>query len=101
MLSIKNLHASIGGKEILKGINLEVKAGEIHAIMGPNGAGKVRLRQSSQEMKPEVTDGEIILEGEDLRELAPEERAHKGIPFVSVPSRNSWSFSNQFYQISN
>jgi Fe-S cluster assembly ATP-binding protein len=52
MLSIKNLHASIGGKEILKGINLEVKAGEIHAIMGPNGAGKVRLRQSSQEMKP-------------------------------------------------
>jgi Fe-S cluster assembly ATP-binding protein len=51
MLSIKNLHASIGGKEILKGINLEVKAGEIHAIMGPNGAGKVRLRQS-QEMKP-------------------------------------------------
>jgi Fe-S cluster assembly ATP-binding protein len=51
MLSIKNLHASIGGKEI-KGINLEVKAGEIHAIMGPNGAGKVRLRQSSQEMKP-------------------------------------------------
>jgi Fe-S cluster assembly ATP-binding protein len=67
--------------------------------MGPNGAGKVRLRQSSQEMKP-VTDGEIILEGEDLRELAPEERT-KGIPFVSVPSRNSWSFSNQFYQISN
>jgi Fe-S cluster assembly ATPase SufC len=47
----KNLHASIGGKEILKGINLEVKAGEIQ-IMGPNGAGKVRLRQSSQEMKP-------------------------------------------------
>jgi Fe-S cluster assembly ATPase SufC len=58
MLSIKNLHASIGGKEILKGINLEVKAGEIHAIMGPNGAGKVRLRQS-QEMKPMKTDGEI------------------------------------------
>jgi Fe-S cluster assembly ATP-binding protein len=47
--------------------------------MGPNGAGKVRLRQSSQEMKPMVTDGEIILEGEDLRELAPEERAHKGV----------------------
>jgi Fe-S cluster assembly ATPase SufC len=48
--------------------------------MGPNGAGKVRLRQSSQEMKPMVTDGEIILEG-DLRELAPEERAHKGYSF--------------------
>jgi Fe-S cluster assembly ATP-binding protein len=52
--------------------------------MGPNGAGKVRLRQSSQETY-EVTDGEIILEGEDLRELAPEERAHKGIPSFQYP----------------
>jgi Fe-S cluster assembly ATP-binding protein len=51
MLSIKNLHASIGDKEILKGINLEVKAGEVHAIMGPNGAGKVRLLPSLQETK--------------------------------------------------
>jgi Fe-S cluster assembly ATPase SufC len=69
--------------------------------MGPNGAGKSTLASIIGNETYEVTDGEIILEGEDLRELAPEERAHKGIPFVSVPSRNSWSFSNQFYQISN
>jgi Fe-S cluster assembly ATP-binding protein len=80
MLSIKNLHASIGDKEILKGINLEVKAGEIHAIMGPNGAGKSTLASIiAGNENYEVTEGEIILEGEDLRELAPEERAHKGV----------------------
>ncbi|MGO4817048.1 Fe-S cluster assembly ATPase SufC [Flavobacterium sp. W22_SRS_FP1] len=80
MLSIKNLHASIDGKEILKGINLEVKAGEIHAIMGPNGAGKSTLASIiAGNENYEVTEGEISLEGEDLRELAPEERAHKGV----------------------
>ncbi|WP_016990459.1 Fe-S cluster assembly ATPase SufC [Flavobacterium sp. ACAM 123] len=80
MLSIKNLHASVGGKEILKGINLDVKAGEIHAIMGPNGAGKSTLASIIAGNETyEVTEGEIILEGEDLRELAPEERAHKGV----------------------
>jgi Fe-S cluster assembly ATP-binding protein len=81
MLSIKNLHASIDGKEeILKGINLEVKAGEIHAIMGPNGAGKSTLASIIAGNETyEVTGGEISLEGEDLRELAPEERAHKGV----------------------
>ena len=80
MLSIKNLHASVGGKEILKGINLEVKAGEIHAIMGPNGAGKSTLASIIAGNETyEVTEGEIVLEGEDLRELAPEERAHKGV----------------------
>jgi Fe-S cluster assembly ATP-binding protein len=80
MLSIKNLHASVGGKEILKGINLEVKAGEIHAIMGPNGAGKSTLASIIAGNETyEVSEGAIILEGEDLRELAPEERAHKGV----------------------
>ena len=81
MLSIKNLHASIGGdKEILKGINLEVKAGEIHAIMGPNGAGKSTLSAIiAGNENYEVTEGEIFLDGEDISELAPEERAHKGI----------------------
>jgi Fe-S cluster assembly ATP-binding protein len=80
MLSIKNLHASIGDKEILKGINLEVKAGEVHAIMGPNGAGKSTLSSIiAGNENYEVTDGEIILAGEDIGELAPEERAHKGI----------------------
>ena len=80
MLSIKNLHASIGDKEILKGINLEVKAGEIHAIMGPNGAGKSTLASIiAGNENYEVSEGAISLDGEDLSELAPEERAHKGV----------------------
>jgi Fe-S cluster assembly ATP-binding protein len=80
MLSIKNLHASIGDKEILKGINLEVKAGEIHAIMGPNGAGKSTLASIiAGNENYELTEGAISLDGEDLSELAPEERAHKGV----------------------
>jgi Fe-S cluster assembly ATP-binding protein len=80
MLNIKNLHANIGDKEILKGINLEVKAGEVHAIMGPNGAGKSTLSAViAGNENYEVTQGEIMLEGEDISELAPEERAHKGV----------------------
>ncbi|WP_281336878.1 Fe-S cluster assembly ATPase SufC [Flavobacterium eburneipallidum] len=80
MLSIKNLHASIGDKEILKGINLEVKAGEVHAIMGPNGAGKSTLSAViAGNENYEVTEGEVILDNEDLADLAPEERAHKGV----------------------
>jgi Fe-S cluster assembly ATP-binding protein len=80
MLSIKNLHASVEDKEILKGINLEVKAGEIHAIMGPNGAGKSTLSSIiAGNENYEVSEGEILLDGEDISELAPEERAHKGI----------------------
>ena len=80
MLSIKNLHASIGDKEILKGINLEVKAGEVHAIMGPNGAGKSTLSAViAGNENFEVTQGEVFLDGEDLADLAPEERAHKGV----------------------
>mgnify|MGYP003562019410 FL=1 len=80
MLQIKNLHASVEDKEILKGINLEVKAGEVHAIMGPNGAGKSTLSSViAGNENFEVTEGEILLEGEDLGDLAPEERAHKGV----------------------
>jgi len=80
MLSIKNLHARVEDKEILKGINLEVKAGEVHAIMGPNGSGKSTLSSViAGKEEYEVTDGEILLEGEDIGELAPEERAHKGV----------------------
>ncbi len=80
MLTIKNLHASVEDKEILKGINLEVKAGEVHAIMGPNGAGKSTLSAViAGNENFEVTEGEILLDGEDLGDLAPEERAHKGI----------------------
>lgn len=80
MLSIKNLHAAIGDKEILKGINIEVKAGEVHAIMGPNGSGKSTLSAViAGNENYEVTDGEVILDGENLADLAPEERAHKGV----------------------
>src|SRR5690606_19492371 len=80
MLSIKNLHASVEDKDILKGINLEVKAGEVHAIMGPNGSGKSTLSAViAGNEHYEMTEGEILLDGEDISELAPEERAHKGI----------------------
>lgn len=81
MLNIKNLHAKIeDGVEILKGINLEIKPGEVHAIMGPNGAGKSTLSSVIAGKEDyEVTDGEILFEGESILEDAPEERAHKGI----------------------
>jgi len=80
MLSIKNLHASIEDKEILKGINLEIKAGEVHAIMGPNGSGKSTLSAVIAGNETfDVTEGTVELLGEDLAELAPEERAHKGV----------------------
>ncbi|MFP9097441.1 Fe-S cluster assembly ATPase SufC [Flavobacterium sp. RHBU_24] len=80
MLTIKNLHARVEDKDILRGINLEVKAGEVHAIMGPNGSGKSTLSSViAGNENYEVTDGEILLEGEDIGELAPEERAHKGV----------------------
>ena len=80
MLSIKNLHASIDGKEILKGINLEVKPGEVHAIMGPNGSGKSTLA-SVLAGKDEytVTAGSIEFNHKDLLEMAPEERAGEGL----------------------
>jgi len=80
MLTIKNLYASVEGMEILKGINLEVKKGEVHAIMGPNGSGKSTLANVLTGKEGyEVTAGEVIYEGEDLLEMAPEERAQKGI----------------------
>jgi Fe-S cluster assembly ATP-binding protein len=80
MLSIKNLHANINDKEILKGINLELKAGEVHAIMGPNGSGKSTLASViAGKEEYEVTEGSVFLNGEDLADLAPEERAHKGV----------------------
>ena len=80
MLKIKNLHAEIEEKSILKGLNIEVNAGEVHAIMGPNGAGKSTLANIiAGKEEYEVTDGTIELNGEDISELAPEERAHNGV----------------------
>ncbi len=80
MLKIDNLHASIEGKEILKGINLEVKPGEVHAIMGPNGSGKSTLASvlAGRELF-EVTDGSVDFMGQDLLDMAPEDRARFGL----------------------
>ena len=80
MLQIENLHASINGKEILKGISLTVKDGEIHAVMGLNGAGKSTLSNVIVGHPAyEVTEGSITFNGKDLLSLKPEERAHEGI----------------------
>ncbi|GAA5022319.1 ABC transporter ATP-binding protein [Marivirga lumbricoides] len=80
MLSIKNLHASIEGKQILKGINLEVKPGEVHAIMGPNGSGKSTLASVLAGREDYTVDsGEIVFKGKDLLELAADERAKEGV----------------------
>lgn len=80
MLIIKNLHANIEGKEILKGIDLEIRVGEIHAIMGPNGSGKSTLANVLAGNKGyEVTEGKIWFEGKNLLEMEPEERAREGV----------------------
>ena len=80
MLEIKNLHANIGEKEILRGINLTIKDGETHAIMGPNGSGKSTL-SAVLVGNPifEVTEGSVTFEGKDLLEMKPEDRANEGI----------------------
>ena len=80
MLKVKNLHASVGDKKILKGINLEVKAGEVHAIMGPNGSGKSTLASVlAGNEKFTVTEGSVEFEGENLLDLSIEERSRRGL----------------------
>jgi len=80
MLTIDNLHVSVEGKTILNGINLDVKAGEVHAIMGPNGSGKSTLAAAiAGNESYEIAKGNILFKGENIIELSPEERAHRGI----------------------
>ena len=80
MLEIKNLHVSVEDQEILKGVDLKVNPGEVHAIMGPNGSGKSTLAQVlAGKEEYEVTEGEILYNGQDLAEMAPEERAREGV----------------------
>lgn len=98
MLTIKNLHASVDGTPILRGINLEVKPGEVHAIMGPNGSGKSTLASVlAGREEYEVTEGEVIFKGKDLLDLAPEDRAREGVFLafqypVEIPGVSSTNF---------
>ena len=98
MLEIKNLHASVDGHEILKGLNLKIGAGEVHSIMGPNGSGKSTLAQVlAGRDEYEVTAGQVIFQGKDLLELAPEERACEGLFLafqypVEIPGVNTSYF---------
>ena len=103
MLSIKNLHAKINEKEILKGFSLEVKPGEIHAIMGPNGSGKSTLAKVlSGDPHYEVTQGTVTFDGQNILGLEPEERALRGIFLafqypVEIPGVNNASFLRMAY----
>jgi Fe-S cluster assembly ATP-binding protein len=98
MLSIKNLHVRVDGKEIIRGLDLEVKAGEVHAIMGPNGSGKSTLAHVLAGRDGyEVTDGEILYEGKNLLEMPAEERAREGVFLgfqypVEIPGVNNTYF---------
>ncbi len=97
-LQIKNLHAGVEGRQILKGLTLEMNPGEVHAIMGPNGSGKSTLASiiaGREDYK--ITEGEIIYQGEDLLEMSPEDRAHKGVFLafqypIEIPGVNSTYF---------
>jgi Fe-S cluster assembly ATP-binding protein len=98
MLVVRNLHARVGGREILRGIDLSIDAGEVHAIMGPNGSGKSTLaRVLAGHPEYEVTDGEVLFEGQDLLSMDPETRARAGLFMafqypVEIPGVNNAYF---------
>lgn len=98
MLEIKNLHASVDGQKILKGIDLTIKSGEVHAIMGPNGSGKSTLANVlSGREGYEVTEGQVLFQGRDLLDMDPEERAREGVFLafqypVEIPGVNNLYF---------
>ncbi len=98
MLSISNLHVAVDGKEILKGLNLTLRPGEVAALMGPNGSGKSTLANTiSGRPGYDITSGEILFNGEDISTLSPEERAHAGVFLafqypVEIPGVNNTYF---------
>ncbi len=98
MLEIRNLHATVDGTEVLKGIDLSIKAGEVHAIMGPNGSGKSTLVKAlTGDPAYTVTEGQVLFDGKDLLDMLPEERAREGVFLafqypVELPGVRNWQF---------